>query len=310
MTDIGLTPAVAVGAPAAAGITADDTVGSAGLGIGAWLCIVWLAVVILGAIFASVIPGLADPLNPLAAIARKGPLTVSGHPLGGDALGRDLLSRSIYGGRASLEISFFSVGIGFVIGGMVGLIAGYFRGRIDTALTATFDILLAFPQLVLALTLVTFLKGSSFGPIDATPKVVLITALAIVSIPILARITRTSTLTWSQREFVMASKAQGAGNFRIIFREVLPNVLPAMLALALLGVGVAMIAEAGLSILGVGTPPPTPSWGNMIADGRNLLSEAPHIVFIPSIMIFLTVLALNYLGDVIRDHFDARESAL
>ncbi len=109
---------------------------------------------------------------------------------------------------------------------------------------------------------------------------------------------------------MLAAKSQGATSSRIMFREVLPNVLPSMLAIALLGVGIAMVAEAGLAVLGVGTALPTPSWGNMIADGRANLSDAPYVVFIPSLMIFFSVLALNYLGDVIRDHFDVRESAL
>ena len=134
--------------------------------------------------------------------------------------------------------------------------------------------------------------------------------LGIVSIPILARITRANAMAWSQREFVMAARAQGAKDSRIIFREVLPNVLPAMFSIALLGIAVAIIAEGGLSLLGAGLPPPTPSWGTMIAQGRGSLRDAPFIVFIPSIFIFLTVLSLNFLGDKIRDRFDVRESAL
>jgi peptide/nickel transport system permease protein len=221
-----------------------------------------------------------------------------------------MLARVAYGAQHSLAISFGAVFMGFILGGLLGLIAGYVGGKADTVLTAMMDILLAFPALVLALTLVIFLKNQEVGPFLFTPQWVLVVALGLVSIPLLGRITRANTLTWAQREFVLAAKAQGATTSRIIFREILPNVLPSMLAIALLGVGVAMIAEAGLAVLGVGTPLPTPSWGNMIADGRSNLSDAPYIVFIPSFMIFFSVLSLNYLGDVIRDRFDVRESAL
>ncbi len=225
---------------------------SKGLGVAAWLAIAWLVFILILALFASHLP-VGDPYQSIAAIARKGPLQVSGHLLGGDVLGRDMLARTAYGAQHSLAISFGAVGFGFVIGGLLGLIAGFVGGRTDTVLTAIFDIFLAFPALVLALTLVTFLKGQSVGGFDFSAQWVLVLALGIVSIPLLARITRASTLSWAQREFVLAAKAQGATSWRIMFREVLPNVLPAMLAIALLGVGVAMVAEAGLSVLGVGT---------------------------------------------------------
>jgi peptide/nickel transport system permease protein len=140
--------------------------------------------------------------------------------------------------------------------------------------------------------------------------VVLIFALGVVSIPVLARITRATTLSWSQREFVLAARALGTKNRRIMFAEVLPNVLPAMFSIALLGMAVVVVAEGGLSVLGVGVQLPTPSWGNILAEGRSELRDAPHIVLIPTVVIFLTVLALNYLGDVVRARFDVRESAL
>ena len=140
--------------------------------------------------------------------------------------------------------------------------------------------------------------------------VILIFALGIVSIPILARITRANTLAWGQRDFVTAARAQGAKDSRIIIREILPNVLPSMMSISLLGIAVAIIAEGGLAILGVSVEPPTATWGTIISTGRISLRDAPFIVFIPCIAIFLTVLSLNYLGDVIRDWFDVRESAL
>jgi peptide/nickel transport system permease protein len=172
------------------------------------------------------------------------------------------------------------------------------------------DVLLAIPAVILALALVTILRtqpGSS-GGLD--PEIALILAIGAVSIPVLGRITRASTLSWSEREFVTAARAQGASHRRVIFREVLPNVVPAMYSIALLGIAVAIVAEGTLAILGASVETDTPTWGNMIAIGRIQLQRAPHIVFEPALMIFFTVLALNFLGDAIRALFDVREGAL
>lgn len=280
-----------------------------GLGIGGTLSAAWLLFVVAVALLAPVLP-LEDPLETLPGIAREGPGT-NGAVLGGDNIGRDMLSRTIWGARSSLIISVSAVLIGLVIGGVLGLTAGYFRGRVDTVLSSLFSALLAFPPLVLALSLIAFLrKDPETGGGGLSTVQILVIALGIVSIPILAAITRSTTLSWAQREFVLAAKAQGATNARIMFREVLPNVMPAMFSISLLGVGVAIIAEGGLSLLGVGVELPRASWGNIIAEGRGNLRNSPHIVFIPSIAIFLTVMSLNFLGDVIRSRFDVRESAL
>jgi peptide/nickel transport system permease protein len=277
------------------------------LGVVGWLALSWLALVTLVAILAPFLP-IDDPNQVTASIARQPPGT-DGHIFGGDGLGRDLFSRIIWGGRSSLLIGTLAVLLGLVLGGFLGLVAGYFRGRADGALTGGFDVLLSFPQLILALTLVTvFASGEGVSATRRT--VVLILALGVVSIPVLGRITRANTLTWTQREFVLASRALGAKQREIMFREVLPNVLPAMFSIALLGVAVVIVAEGGLSLLGVGTQLPRPSWGNIIAEGRSELRDSPHIVIIPTIIIFLTVFALNYLGDVVRARFDVRESAL
>jgi peptide/nickel transport system permease protein len=277
------------------------------LGLPGKLAIGWLVLVVAAAVLAPVLP-LDDPNEPVGSLARQPPGT-DGHILGGDGLGRDLLSRVVWGARASLLISVAAILFGMLVGGLLGLLAGYFRGRLDTAFVGTFDVLLSFPQLILALTLVTvFATGE--GVSSTRRMVVLIFALGVVSVPVLGRITRATTLTWSQREFVLAARAMGARNRSIMLGEVLPNVLPAMFSIALLGIAVVIVVEGGLSVLGVGVQLPTPSWGNIIAEGRSELRDAPHIVFIPTIVIFMTVLALNYLGDVVRSHFDVRESAL
>lgn len=276
------------------------------LGVAAWIAIVWLIAMISLALLAPVLP-IPDPTETFPEIARQGP--TSGHILGGDALGRDLLSRIIWGGRASFAVGFGAVAVGLVIGGLLGLITGFFRGRVDTIVTPLMSLLLAIPQFVLALSLVTIL--ASADDVSSARRIgVVIVGLGIVSIPILGRITRANTLAWSEREFVTASKAMGARSWRTMFRDVLPNVVPAMMSIALLGVGVAIIAEGGLSVFGVGVQLPTPSWGNIIAEARGQLRQAPHIVMFTSLVLFLTVLALNFLGDVISQRFEVREGQL
>jgi peptide/nickel transport system permease protein len=280
------------------------------IGIGAWISIVWLAAITGSAILAPVLP--IAPVNArYPEIVRKGPGT-AGHILGGDSIGHDLFSRLIWGARNSLTVGVCAVGIGFLIGGMLGLLAGYHRGRFETVVVAILDILLSFPALVLALSLSIFLRGRVILGVQMTGLMTVILALGITAIPAIARIARASTLTWSQREFVLAARAQGAKNRRIIFREVLPNVVPAMLSFAFLAVAIVIVAEAALSIIGAGIGPDKATWGNIINDGRGDLTtgEAPHIVFCASAVIFLTVMSLNYIGDTIRQRFDVRESAI
>ncbi len=291
--------------------------GWGGLGFAGWFSVGWLVFVVGGALLAPYLP-LDDPKNSITDIARRGPLATAGsapgHLLGGDGNGRDMLSRLLWGGRTTLFVATVAVLIGFVIGGFLGLLAGYYRGKADTVLSGLFDVFLSIPAVILALALVTILRTPAAASGHATagldPEVALIIALGIVSIPVLGRITRASTLSWSEREFVLAARAQGAKNGRIIRREVLPNVLPAMISIALLGVAVAIVAEGTLSILGASVEPDTPTWGNMIAGGRQVIAIAPHIVFEPALMIFFTVLALNFLGDAIRARFDVREGGL
>ena len=290
------------------------------LGIGAWISIAWLAFLILAAIVAPIIPGLADPNEtfteiqraqaPFATIETPGGGTstpfAEGHLLGGDRNGHDLLSRAIYGARNSLIVGFGAIAVGIVVGGIMGLISGYRGGKTDTVLVAFFDIMLAIPELVLALSLTAELRWR------VADLWILVIALGIISIPILGRITRANTLVWSQREFVTAARAQGAKNWRIMIREVLPNVLPAMFSIALLGVAVVIAAEAALRLLGIGLSITDPSWGSIINDGRDFLVQGitAHVVFVGSAFIFLTILALNYLGDTVRRRFDVREAAI
>jgi peptide/nickel transport system permease protein len=262
-------------------------------------------------VFADLLP-FHDPTVPVASKNKLAP-GQEGLILGADSSGRDMLSRAVYGGRNSLMIAVGAVLIGFVVGGLLGLLSGYFRNWIGKVLAALFDILLAIPALVLALSLVSVLKGGGVDDPDAftlPTLLVLILALGVVSIPLLARITRGNTMAWAQREFVTAARAQGATHSRILFREILPNVLPAMGYIALLGIAIGIVAEGGLAILGASLDPPSPTWGVMINDGKTSMSDAPFIMFVPIFATFFTVMSLNYLGDLIRDRFDVRESAL
>lgn len=289
----------------------------AGLSVGAWIAIGWVAFVVVLAVLAKT--GLVtwgDPQNTIASCARKGPFAneggASGHLLGCDSNGRDMIARLALGGWTSLLVSVGAITFAFVIGGGLGIVAGFFGGRVDTFLTATFNVMLSVPAIIFALALVAFLQGTgqNSGHTALPDVLILIIAIGVVSIPLVGRIARASALSWTQREFVLAARAQGAKNGRIMIRELLPNVAPALFSIALLGIAIAIVAEGTLAILGVGVKPPTPSWGNIIAVDRGELFTSPHIVFEPSLLIFVTVLALNFLGDVVRSRFDVREAGI
>jgi peptide/nickel transport system permease protein len=290
----------------------DDGFKKRGLGVGAWIAIGWLAFLALMALLAPILP-LKDPLAQDYAHTKAGAFT-QGFLFGTDDLGRDVLSRAIWGARASLTISIGSVVFGTIIGGFLGLVAGYRGKKTDTALSAFFNIFLAFPQLVLALSLVSVLAPAKTGggaEVSYSKRIfVVILAVGLVSIPILGRITRANAISWSQREFVMAARAQGASDIRIMFSEVLPNVLPAMLSIALLGVAIVLVLEGALAIFGLSVPLPNSSWGNMINSQLSDLEKTPMVWLVPSFLIFTCVLAFNYLGDVVRARFDVRESAI
>jgi peptide/nickel transport system permease protein len=277
-------------------------------GVGAWLALGWLVFVIGIALLAPILP-LKDPINfSDPSLKLQGPQW--DHILGLDQGGHDMLSLLVWGARPSLVIGFGSIAIGFVIGGILGLISGYFRGLVGELIGGLFDIMLAIPAVILALAIVAATSASVTENTGSHITNITV-ALAIVSVPILGRITRASALSWSEREFVLAARAQGASHFRIMVRELLPNVLPAMFSIAVLGIAVAIVAEGALAILGAGVnAASTPSWGNIIVGGQGSLAEASHIVIEASIAIFLTVLSLNHLGDAIRARFDVQEARI
>lgn len=220
------------------------------------------------------------------------------HPLGQDELGRDILSRLIYGARVSVSVGLSVVLLAGLVGTLIGAVSGFVGGRVDAALMRLTDTFLAFPGILLAIALVAVL-----GP--ALKYVV----LALVSIGWVgyARLVRGQVLQIREQEFVLAAKAAGVPATRVLTRHVLPNVLPTLMVQASLGMAGAILAEASLSFLGLGIQPPTPSWGAMINAGRSHLLDAPHLALFPGLAILMTVMGLNFLGDALVDYLDPRQ---
>jgi len=259
---------------------------------------IWIALVAFGAIFANLLP-IPSPTD--IDLLGKRALPSAEHWLGNDALGRDELSRLIYGARVSLTVGLLAPALAVVIGGALGLLAGYFRGRLETFVVSGVDVLLAFPPLVFILALTTFLGQSVLN---------ITLVIGVLSIPGFTRVARAVTLSLSEREFVTAARALGATHIRIILRELLPNVALPLVAFFLLGVAITIVVEGALSFLGLGVPPPQASWGSMIGEGRESLDIAPWLAFLPSVVMFLTVLSFNIVGDTLRALTDPRPGAL
>ncbi|MFM9086518.1 MAG: ABC transporter permease [Acidimicrobiia bacterium] len=235
-----------------------------------------------------------------------------GHLLGTDSNGYDLLANVIAGSRLSLLIAVVSVGIGGALGAAIGIASAYRRGRADYVVNTAFNIVLAIPNLVLGLALVAVLATTADPSIPVAPArrvVVLIVSLTIVIVPILGRIARGATLSWTSREFVVAAKTMGMKDLDIIRRHIVPNVLPAIYAVGFLAVGVVIVAEGALSLLGVGITEGT-SWGAMISRVRGEIEYTPHAMIVPVVALALTVIACNQVGDYLRSRLDLRESRL
>ena len=263
-----------------------------------WMAIVWMILGFAVAILAGVLP-LASPTD-MDMLEKRAPFSMQ-HWLGTDGLGRDELARVIYGARISLIVGICAPIIGLTIGGALGLVAGYFRGRFESVVVGSMDVLLAFPPLILALAVSAYLGQSILN---------LTLILGMLGVPAFMRVARAATLTLARREFVIAAQALGATHARILLRELLPNVMLPLVAFFLLGVAVTIVAEGSLSFLGLGVPPPISSWGSMIGEGRESLEMAPRLAFIPAIAMFLTVLSFNLVGDTLRAFTDPRQGAL
>jgi peptide/nickel transport system permease protein len=259
-----------------------------------------LFLLVIPAIFA---PQVAphDPLKGTLSKRLKPPVWVQGgsleYPLGTDKMGRDILSRIIYGSRISLTVSLVAIFVGGSIGTTLGLVSGYFGGKLDALIMRLVDISLSLPTILLALVLVSAI-GPSFGTVIAV--------IAVLLWARYARLVRGETLSIKEQDFIARARVAGASHLRIIARYIFPNVINSLVVLATLQVGYVILLESTLSFLGAGIPRPTPAWGVMVADGRELIVTAWWVSMFPGLAIMLTVLALNLLGDWLRDHLDPK----
>ncbi len=262
------------------------------------LSMAWLGVVVLAAVLQPILP-LPNPTVSDYGAVRVFPFTDWAHPLGTDALGRDLLSRTISGAGVSLAVGVGSTAIAFVLGMALGTAAGYFGGVWDRIVGWFNDILLAFPMIVALIALTTFL-GPSLGT--------LILGLGVVAIPLVARLARSTAMGYAQRDFVSAAKAIGSSDARILWRDVIPNVALVVIPFALTMIALAITAEGALSFLGLGVPPPQASWGGIMNEGRSDLRTLPYIVFVPATVMCITLLSISFVADWAGRLTDTRES--
>lgn len=252
---------------------------------------VWVAIVFISSLTAAWLP-IEDP-------SRQSLLRMLAQPslenwFGTDSLGRDVFARTLYGFRVTFTVSVGSVTLAILVGGTLGVVAGYFRGWIEATILALTNIVLAFPPLVLIIAMVAH---------PGSPIAKVIVALSIVFTPAVIRIARANTLLFAEREFVTAARAVGMSDLRLIVREILPNLLPAFFAYGLLLVAIGAMAEAGLSYLGLSVPPPASTLGVMMASEQANVMEAPHAVFFPAATLFATIFALNFIGEFVQRQF-------
>jgi peptide/nickel transport system permease protein len=297
------------GRPSRAGGRADKAgrAGQAGqkkLGVFFWICSGWIGLIILVAIFANVLPLPKPDFENFAAPQNGAPAW--GHLLGTDDLNRDIFSRLLFGSRVSLVVGFGSTAIGLILGGLPAMFSAYRRGRVDTLLNTISYAVLAFPALVAVIAI-----GSFWG--HQLWKITLV--IGIFSAPVIFRVVRAATLSYASRDFVMAAKALGASDRRILGREILPNILPTVVSFGLIAVATVIVLEGTLAFLGLSVPPPTPSWGNMLNEGSSLLSGGrgqnnPWLVIFPATAMFTLLFSLNVVADKLRSYFDVTEVKL
>lgn len=246
----------------------------------------------------AVVPGVISTHDPTGQdLLSQLQLPSASHLLGTDEVGRDIFSRIVWGSRVAVIVAFVSVGVGVLVGVPIGLIAGYSGGLVDNALMRVMDSIIAFPPLLLAMAVI-----AALGPGIVNAMI----AIGIVFIPTYARLARGSTLVLREMDFVLAARAMGAANARIISRHIVPNALAPIIVQASLGAGVAVIAEAGLAYIGLGSQPPDPSWGVMLRQSSSYLSDEFWVTVPAGMAIFLLVLSLNTIGDHLRDALDPR----
>lgn len=280
------------------------TLAGPGFDVTFWAAATWLVLLALAIAFVGWLP-LAEDRDVAATVTEPvfgAPTFTGAQPLGTNGFGLDLLARSLYGARSSLLIALTAVVVGTVVGGAVGIVAGYFQKSVDRVVGIATNSLLAVPPLILLIALATVLE-------PRLRNVAL--SLSLLTIPGMVRLSRATTVAYANREFVTAARAMGATRSRIMARELLPNVLLPIMSLAVVMISVLIVAEASLSFLGLGIQPPEPTWGNMIAEGEGDVFEAhPHIVLVPGAFLFLTVFAFNIVGEKARQRWDSRSVKL
>ena len=260
--------------------------------------------IIIGLVVIAVAADVIAPYSPILTDSKaflKPPFWQAGgswaHPLGTDAIGRDMLSRLIHGTRLSLLIGFTVISISIVVGTTLGLVAGYYRGLLEITIMRLMDIILTLPSLLLAIVIVAIL-----GPGVSNALL----AVAIVLLPHYVRIARAAVITETSKDYVTAARVSGAGSIRLMIKEILPNCMAPLIVQATLGISTAILDAAALGFLGLGAQPPTPEWGTMLADAREFVLRAWWVVTFPGLMILITVLAFNLLGDGLRDALDPK----
>ena len=269
------------------------------LGILFWICVGWIALNLLAAIFANYLP-IENPFTQNYNVVNAGPSLH--HIFGTDDLGRDIFARVVYGSRVSIEAGLGAIFIGFAIGAPLGMLAAYRRGKFDSILTTFMYIFLAFPAIIATIAILSFWTPRSLLKI--------IIVIGIASIPLVYRVIRTATLNVATKDYVIAAKVQGATDRRIMVKELLPNVAPIGVSFLLIGIATVVVLEGSLAFLGLSVNPPTPSWGNMINEARTILEINPWLAIFPSLAMCLFLLALNFIGDRLRSHFEVTESKL
>jgi peptide/nickel transport system permease protein len=260
----------------------------------------WFGVLLLLIVLAAIFAPQVSPYDPLAyhpTITAQPPTWA--HPLGTDSLGRDQFSRVLYGTRVSLAVGLMAILLGGLVGTMLGMVAAYFKGWVDQVVTIAVDALLAFPSLILALAIVAALGPSLIN---------LAIALAIVRIPIYARLARGQTLQVSSQDYILAAYSAGTSSGKILVRHILPNIFSPLLVQATISISLAILDESIFSFLGLGAQPPTPEWGAMINDAQTFLASDPWMMLGPALAIVLTLVSLNLVGDALRSLLDPRDA--
>jgi peptide/nickel transport system permease protein len=270
-----------------------------------WVCFGWLALLGVVAVLAPWLP-LPEGRNATVALSEPiflEPLTYGDHPLGTNGAGLDMLTRAIFGARTSMAISMTAILLGLAIGGLVGVVAGFYRKGVDRTIGIFTNSVLAVPPLILLIALASILEPGIRN---------MAFALALLTIPSMVRIARANTISFAQREFVLAARGMGASKARIMLRELVPNVALPLFSIAIVTISALIVAEASLSFLGLGIPQPEPTWGNMISEAQagNTMEDQPFILIVPGFFLFMTVFSFNLLGEKAQKRWDPRSSKL